>query len=157
MLEKRIYSKYFLYALIMACFVFLTVLIFIDVSFVKINKIAHLPYGKGFLAPFFVVLSGCVVCFVLTILYLIKKLVSENSRILDKLLLISSKASLIVYMSIFALLIILDYTIITRNEYYYGLAVAITDISYFFGLAFCGLTIIQFLKWYHQDQRISGY
>src|SRR4029078_1906704 len=113
----------------------------------------------GSLAPFFVVLSGCVVSLVITILYLIKKLVSENSRILDRLLLVSGKASFIVYTTIFALLIILDYTIIIRNEYYYGLAVAITNISYFFGLTFCGLTIIQFLKWYHQDRefRILGY
>jgi hypothetical protein len=159
MLEKRIYSKYVFYALIMTCFVSLTLLVFIDISFVKIAKIAHLPYGKGFLTPFFVVLSGCIVSFVITILYLIKKLVSENSRILDKLLLVSGKVSFIVYATIFTLLIILDYTIIIRNEYYYGLAVAITYISYFFGLAFCGLTIIQFLKWYHQDRefRILGY
>ena len=88
-----------------------------------------------------------------------KKLVSENSRILDKLLLISSKTSLIVYMSIFALLIILDYTIIARNKYYYGMAVTMTDLSYLFGLAFCALTIVKFLKWYHQDRefRILGY
>ena len=35
----------------------------------------------------------------------------------------------------------------------------ITYISYFFGLAFCGLTIVKFLKWYQQNRefRILGY
>lgn len=143
----------------MACFISLTVLVFIDISFVKINKIAYLPFDKSFLGQFFIILSGGVVSSVITILYIIKKLVSENSRIIDKLLLISSKASFIVYITIFTLLAILDYMIIAQNEYYYGLAVIMTYLSYFFGLAFCGLTIIKFLKWFRQNRefRILGY
>lgn len=159
MLEKRIYSKYFFYALIMVSFTALTILVFIDISFVKINRIAYLPFEKSFLGQFFVILSAGVVTCVITILYIIKKLVSENSRIIDKLLLVSGKTSFIVYTIIFTLLAIIDYTIIAQNEYYYGLAVIMTYISYFFGLAFCGLTIIKFLKWYQQNRefRILGY
>ena len=45
-----------------------------------------------------------------------------------------------------------------QNEYYYGLAVIMTYISYFFGLAFCGLTIVKFLKWYQQNRELGlGY
>ena len=114
---------------------------------------------KFFLGQFFVILSAGAVACVITILYIIKKLVSENSRITDKLLLVSGKTSFIVYTIIFTILAILDYTIIAQNEYYYGLAVIMTYISYFFGLAFCGLTIIKFLKWYQQNRefRILGY
>jgi hypothetical protein len=143
----------------MVSFTSLTILVFIDISFIKINRIAYLPFEKSFLGQFFVILSAGAVSCVITILNIIKKLVSENSRIIYKLLLIAGKASFIIYMTIFTLLIILDYTIVIQNDYYYGLAVAITYISYFFGLAFCGLTIIKFLRWYKQDRefRILGY
>ena len=143
----------------MISFTSLTILVFIDISFIKINKIAYMPFEKSFLSQFFVILSAGAVACVFTILYIIKKLVTENSRITDKLLLISGKTSFIVYLIIFTLLAILDYMIIAQREYYYGLAVIMTYISYFFGLAFCGLTIIKFLRWYRQDRefRILGY
>ena len=143
----------------MASLISLTILVFIDSSFTKIIKIAHVPFEKSSFAPFFVGLSAGVVASVITTLYVTKKLVTENSRVSDKMLLISGKASFIIYIIIFALLMIIDYTLIVQNNYYYGLAVIMTYLSYFFGLAFCGLTIVKFLKWYQQDRefRVLGY
>ena len=113
----------------------------------------------SYLPAFFVALSAVVVFLVFTILVIVKRQVSEIPSLLDRLLLISSKSGFIVYICIFILLAILDYMIIAQNEYYYSLAVTATYISYLFGLTFCGLTIINFLKWYRQDRefRILGY
>jgi hypothetical protein len=118
-----------------------------------------MSFEKNSFAPFFVGLSVGVIASVITVLYVIKKLVTENSRISDKMLLFSGKASFIIYITIFALLIIIDYTLIAQNNYYYGMAVIMIYLSYFFGLTFCALTIIKFLKWYQQDRefRILGY
>lgn len=159
MLEKGIHHRYFSYALIMAFLASLTILVFVDISFTKIIKVAHLPNQKESLDALFVGLSLGVVASVITILFVIKKLVFENSRILDKLLLISGNSSFIVYVTICALLITVDYMLVAQNEYYYGLAVIMTYLSYCFGLAFCSLTIIKFLKWYleNREPRILGY
>ncbi len=159
MLKNSFNNKSFFYILTLISFVSLTILVFVDSSFIKINKISYVPIEKSYLTTFFAVLSVGVVSLVITILYLIKKILSENSRIFDKLILVSSKTSFMVYLSIFILLAVLNYMIIVQNEYYYALAVTITYISYLFGLTFCGLTIIKFLKWYRQDRefRILGY
>ena len=151
--------KNFFYVLTLVSFISLTILIFLDSSFVKVNKISYLPFGKTSLPIFFVVTSCAVTCFVITILFIIKKLVSENLRILDRSIVITYRISFITYAAIFTLLAILNYMILARSEYYYGLAVTMTYISYFFGLIFCGLTAIRFFKWYRQDRefRILGY